>query len=378
MNLSLYNYSLCITLTLILFFGLDMLFARVPEKKNFSNFLLSRRMMGVALLILAANYSAHFFFGLRLKVLNVTILVNMTTYFLCYWLFSSALMTLLVENYVTRRRTVLHLSLWLAYSALAAAEFLLPVGIRVWATRVLAAVLVIYGLFLAIRLLRTYRRAIRLFENTHSDDIGAYIRWLSIFTYWAAAFGISCALLTFLPDKYVFLWVFAAVPFYIYLYCCYKNYLFFHEQVKTAFREDAGIMEIDSEIPQIPEAQGRVEDAKARPDYYSDIAQRIEPWMESEGYCKPGLTLNELSLQFCTNRTYLSEYINTVYQKNFRDWITDLRLESAKRLMMKNPNLKVQEISEQAGFLSLSHFSRTFREKEGCSPAKWRKDYSEQ
>ena len=88
MNLSLYNYSLCITLTLILFFGLDMLFARVPEKKNFSNFLLSRRMMGVALLILAANYSAHFFFGLRLKALNVTILVNMTTYFLCYWLFS--------------------------------------------------------------------------------------------------------------------------------------------------------------------------------------------------------------------------------------------------------------------------------------------------
>ena len=163
-------------MTLILFFGLDMLFARVPEKKNFSNFLLSRRMMGVALLILAANYSAHFFFGLRLKVLNVTILVNMTTYFLCYWLFSSALMTLLVENYVTRRRTVLHLSLWLAYSALAAAEFLLPAGIRVWATRVLAAVLVIYGLFLAIRLLRTYRRAIRLFENTHSDDIGAYIR----------------------------------------------------------------------------------------------------------------------------------------------------------------------------------------------------------
>ena len=46
-------------------------------------------------------------------------------------------------------------------------------------------------------------------------------------------------------------------------------------------------MEIDSEIPQTPEAQGRVEDAKARPDYYSDIAQRIEPWMESEGYCKP-------------------------------------------------------------------------------------------
>ena len=372
MNLSLYNYSLCITLTLILFFGLDMLFARVPEKKNFSNFLLSRRMMGVALLILAANYSAHFFFGLRLKALNVTILVNMTTYFLCYWLFSSALMTLLVENYVTRRRTVLHLSLWLAYSALAAAEFLLPVGIRVWATRVLAAVLVIYGLFLAIRMLRTYRRAIRLFENTHSDDIGAYIRWLSVFTYWAAGFGVSCALLTFLPYEYVFLWTLAAVPFYIYLYCCYKNYLFFHEQVETAIREDEDMMHAgldDQAVPEVSDGAG-----KAVPVYFSDIAQRMDIWIKDEGYRKPGLTLSELATQFCTNRTYLSEYINTVYRKNFRDWITDLRIGSAKRLMLNNPGMKVQDVSDQAGFLSLSHFSRIFREKEGCTPAKWRND----
>ena len=372
MNLSLYNYSLCITLTLILFFGLDMLFARVPEKKNFSNFLLSRRMMGVALLILAANYSAHFFFGLRLKVLNVTILVNMTTYFLCYWLFSSALMTLLVENYVTRRRTVLHLSLWLAYSALAAAEFLLPAGIRVWATRVLAAVLVIYGLFLAIRMLRTYRRAIRLFENTHSDDIGAYIRWLSVFTYWAAGFGVSCALLTFLPYEYVFLWTLAAVPFYIYLYCCYKNYLFFYEQVETAIREDEVMMQAgldDQAVPEVSDGAG-----KAVPVYFSDIAQRMDVWIKDEGYRKPGLTLSELAAQFYTNRTYLSEYINTEYRKNFRDWITDLRIGSAKRLMLNNPGMKVQDVSDQAGFLSLSHFSRIFREKEGCTPAKWRND----
>lgn len=372
MDQSLYNYSLCIALPLLLFFGFDMLFARVPEKQKFSNFLLSRRMMGVALLILAANYAVHFFCGIRLKALNMTILVNMTTYFLCYWLFSASLMTLLVENYVTKGRVAVHLSLWLAYASLAAAGLLLPAKACAWATRVLAAVLVIYGLFLTIRLLRTYRKAIHLFENTHSDDIGAYIRWLSVFTYLATAFGVSCALLTFLPDKYVFLWILAAVPFYIYLFCCYQNYMFFHEQVKTAFQEDDGMMEMEEETQAVPEVTSC--DAKAVPVYHSDIAHRMEAWMECEGYRKPGLTLNELSLQLCTNRTYLSEYINTVYHKNFRDWITDLRIGAAKQLMLQNPELKVQEVSEMSGFLSLSHFSRTFREKEGCSPAKWRKD----
>ena len=66
MNQSLYSYSLCVALPLMLFFGCHMLLARVPEKKIFANFLLSRRLMGVALLILAANYSVHLFFGLRL------------------------------------------------------------------------------------------------------------------------------------------------------------------------------------------------------------------------------------------------------------------------------------------------------------------------
>lgn len=359
-------------MALLLFFGFDMLFARVPEKKDFSNYLMSRRMMGAALLIIAAGNAVHLLFDIRLKALDISILLNMTTYFMCYWLFSSALMTLLVDNFVTRRRTAVHLTLWLVYAALAAAEMLLPEDVRVWATRVLAAVLLIYGIFLAIRMLRTYRRAIRLFENTHSDDIGAYIRWLSVFTYWAAGFGVSCALLTFLPYEYVFLWTLAAVPFYIYLYCCYKNYLFFHEQVETAIREDEDMMHAgldDQAVPEVSDGAG-----KAVPVYFSDIAQRMDVWIKDEGYRKPGLTLSELATQFCTNRTYLSEYINTVYRKNFRDWITDLRIESAKRLMLNNPGMKVQDVSDQAGFLSLSHFSRIFREKEGCTPAKWRND----
>ena len=370
--LSLYSCSLCFALALLLFFGFDMLFARVPEKKDFSNYLMSRRMMGAALLIIAAGNAVHLLFDIRLKALDISILLNMTTYFMCYWLFSSALMTLLVDNFVTRRRTAVHLTLWLVYAALAAAEMLLPEDVRVWATRVLAAVLVIYGLFLAIRMLRTYRRAIRLFENTHSDDIGAYIRWLSVFTYWAAGFGVSCALLTFLPYEYVFLWTLAAVPFYIYLYCCYKNYLFFYEQVETAIREDEVMMQAgldDQAVPEVSDWAG-----KAVPVYFSDIAQRMDVWIKDEGYRKPGLTLSELAAQLYTNRTYLSEYINTVYRKNFRDLITDLRIESAKRLMLNNPGMKVQDVSDQAGFLSLSHFSRIFREKEGCTPAKWRND----
>ena len=55
-----YNYSLCAALPLMLFFGFYFLFARTPEKAIFDNFLRSRRIMGAAMLLLAANYSVHF------------------------------------------------------------------------------------------------------------------------------------------------------------------------------------------------------------------------------------------------------------------------------------------------------------------------------
>ena len=71
----------------------------------------------------------------------------------------------------------------------------------------LAVWLVVFGIVLARRVIIAYRRAIRIFNETQADDIGTYIEWLSIFTYWAVIFGVGCGLLTFLPDKYVFIWI---------------------------------------------------------------------------------------------------------------------------------------------------------------------------
>lgn len=368
MDTSLYHYSLYIALPLMLFFGFHMLFARVPEKRLFSHFRLSRRLMGTALLILAANYSVHLLFAIRLKDQNATILMNLVTYFLCYWLFSSAMMTLLDHRYITRRRVGRHMAMWLSFSVVACGvlQCFSDAKVQSWGTFLLAAWLLAYGLFLSVRLLRTYAGAIRMFRNTHSDDIGAYIRWLSIFTYWAIGFGVSCGLLTFLPDAYVYLWILSSIPFYIYLYCCYQNYMLFYEQVENAFRDDEGMTVRDACRSEA------VTGNEETPAYHADLARRVNEWIDKEGYRRPGITLHELSLQLCTNRTYLSEYINSVYHENFRDWITAMRIEYAKRVMRQQPQCRIQEISEASGFLSLSHFIRTFREKEGCSPARWR------
>lgn len=370
MDYSIYSLSLCIALPLMIFFGFYFLLARTPDKAIFGNYICSRRIMGVAMLLLAANYSVHFFYGIRFKNVNAAILMNMSTYFLCYWLFSSALTTLLNRFYITRRRLLTHIGLWVLFSVLSAIVlFRLPEGIaQKTGLLAMATWLVIYGFVLARRLILAYRRAVKIFDNTHSDNIGAYIRWLSVFTYWAVVFGVGCGLLTFLPDKYIYVWILSSIPFYIYLFHCYQNYMLFYEKVENAMES-----EIVSEDDILCEADTAEDAANDMPSCYTEIAESIKRWIDDEGYLRPGLTIKELADTLHTNRTYLSGYINTSLNTTFRDWITRLRIDYAKQRMTSHPEQKIAEIAEASGFMSQSHFMKTFKDKEGCSPAKWKK-----
>lgn len=371
MEPSIYSFSLCTALPLMLFFGFYFLFAKTPEKKIFKNYLRSRQMMGIAMLLLSANYSVHFFFGIRFKNADSAILMNMSTYFLCYSLFSSALIMLLDRFYITKRRVWTHIILWIIFSTLSGVVlFLLPSGIiQKISLFALAAWLVVFGVVLARRVIIAYRRAIRIFNETQADDIGAYIEWLSIFTYWAVIFGVGCGLLTFLPDKYVFIWILSSIPFYSYLFYSYQNYLLFYEQVENAFEQD---MQSDEELLTNSGIEPEMVSEEV-PGSYTEFIEKVGNWIKTDGYVQQGLTIKELSKILYTNRTYLSAYIKTTYKMTFREWITSLRLEYAKNILKKHPEINIQKLAESSGFLSRSNFIKLFSEKEGCTPAKWKK-----
>ena len=371
MEPSIYSFSLCTALPLMLFFGFYFLFAKTPEKKIFTNYLRSRQMMGIAMLLLSANYSVHFFFGIRFKNVNSSILMNMSTYFLCYSLFSSALIMLLDRFYITKRRVWTHIILWIIFSTFSGVVlFLLPSGImQKISLFALAVWLIAFGVVLARRVIVAYRRAIRIFNETQADDIGAYIEWLSIFTYWAVIFGVGCGLLTFLPDRYVYIWVLSSIPFYCYLFHCYQNYLLFYEQVENAFEQD-----IQSEEELLTNSGIEPEMVSEEvPESYTEFIEKVDNWIKTDGYVQQGLTIKELSKILYTNRTYLSAYIKTTYKMTFREWITGLRLEYAKNILKEHPEINIQKLAESSGFLSRSNFIKSFTEKEGCAPGKWKK-----
>ena len=268
-----------------------------------------------------------------------------------------------------------HIILWIIFSTFSGVVlFLLPSGImQKISLFALAVWLIAFGVVLARRVIVAYRRAIRIFNETQADDIGAYIEWLSIFTYWAVIFGVGCGLLTFLPDRYVYIWVLSSIPFYCYLFHCYQNYLLFYEQVENAFEQD-----IQSEEELLTNSGIEPEMVSEEvPESYTEFIEKVDNWIKTDGYVQQGLTIKELSKILYTNRTYLSAYIKTTYKMTFREWITSLRLEYAKNILKEHPEINIQKLAESSGFLSRSNFIKLFSEKEGCTPAKWKKSNRE-
>lgn len=82
---------------------------------------------------------------------------------------------------------------------------------------------------------------------------------------------------------------------------------------------------------------------------------------------KEQLTLGMVSEYVGLSETYFSKLFTKRMGKSFIDYLTGLRIEKAKKLL-ESTNLKIYEISEKVGFLSVEHFSRVFKKATGQSP----------
>lgn len=84
------------------------------------------------------------------------------------------------------------------------------------------------------------------------------------------------------------------------------------------------------------------------------------------------LSIGEIAEHFYISQYYLCRTFKETTGYTLVQYINSVRVKEAQRLLCQ-PELKMIQIAEKAGFGSIAQFNRVFREIAGCSPLSYRK-----
>lgn len=112
---------------------------------------------------------------------------------------------------------------------------------------------------------------------------------------------------------------------------------------------------------------------KASPSEMLTLSQKkekIDSYLESNVHGK--VSLDEVARLLGMNRTYFCIFFKKHYDKGFADYLNDMRVDRAARLLADR-DLRISEIARVCGFKTAPYFTRAFRRSRGISPAEFRK-----
>jgi AraC-like DNA-binding protein len=361
----LYN-DICIALAAILFV-LGLMFAGLRGS-------IESAMFRKALLLMAVTYG---FFGLvnavELRSRTVlpegkdALLFQMATLIVAVsqaFMFTYTLILLIHSAYVTRKRVVCEIvPIFTLSAALAVACLTLP---DAWVSASIRLFILFYaGLLIKYTRLfiTTYRDCLRKMDNFFSGQEAGRLRWVNFSFYAALSIGLMALASAMFPAVHISIACSViCLLFYTYFAIRFINYAFVYNKMEEALADDTG-------QPVQPAGEDK---NTLLLSVANTLKSKIQRWIEENRFVQPGVTIEEAARQIGTNRSYLSQYINTAEGKTFRQWINELRIEYAKNLMDQNPGLELSQIVERTGFPTHSQFSSVFKKITGKTPIEYR------
>lgn len=90
----------------------------------------------------------------------------------------------------------------------------------------------------------------------------------------------------------------------------------------------------------------------------------------SKNYTNPDLNLRMIRKSLRIPENKISQLLKERFELSYKDYINQIRLEEAKRLLVKG-GLNINEVSIACGFGSIATFNRLFKEKIGATPTEF-------
>lgn len=123
-------------------------------------------------------------------------------------------------------------------------------------------------------------------------------------------------------------------------------------------------------------------------DLFNDLLQKMHSYMPSNN--KNGridkikkfidlnymndITINSIAEQFELTPNYLSKLFHDQTQRKFIDYLAEVRISNAKRILLQNRDTPIKEVALMVGYYNPRYFTNVFVKINNCYPSEFRKN----
>ena len=324
----------------------------------------SRWMIVAALIGLAIQYVLQMTFGFRAMHDNLGAVINILIYTPCFSLISIG-----IYNIETTRANLRKMIL-MCSGIYAAIILVFCVGISLhhslyireglYLMLALFCVSVFYCIYMIIQEMIRRRN---LLETMAATDMLPYVRYsrASVIILWLAVLAMPVA-------------IFSTTLLYIVGPAVLLALLFFNLTfiaLGSSYIPTEELLDKEEENQRSGGAEKKT--LRQLPEERRDFIQNsLDQWCMDLGYKDCNVNMLTLSRTLCISKNELSLFFDQCLHSNFRIWLSEIRLNAAKKMMLECPDYSNDIISAECGFSCRTHLYRIFKNKEGCSPTEWR------
>lgn len=338
----------------------------------------SRWMIFSALLFMAVHFFLQMYFGFRAMGEDVGAVINVLVYLPCFTLFSMAIYN--IEATHTKRRKM-NLICAAVYAAMLAAfavgySFSGSLNIGAWLYVMLALFFgnIVYCIYMIIIEMNKRKK---LLETMTATDMLPFIRYARASIAMLSLIAISMPF-AILSTKLLYVvgpLGLLITLFFIVNFVAFGNYyvpteeLLDRERGNGETNDEEAAVESSAQLsaPGCEQASQHLSSERA-----AFIQAALDKWCADMGYKDSSVNMLTLSHLLDINKNELTQFFSQCQNTTFRIWLSEIRFNAAKRMMIEYPDYSNDIISSECGFSSRSYLYRVFKEKEGCTPIAWR------
>ena len=230
---------------------------------------------------------------------------------------------------------------------------------------------------------RAYKTSLHELETYYDEDEGHKIKWvrfcyiISMLTilfvlvylclYWFLDYKMEVA------SVYTIWWLI----YMLYLTSNFISFIGSHKLVLDAFAHKAlSAGELIQKISENKKRKEKKDNDSAQVVISESEIRKLEAalkqWVDKKSFREYDKSREDIARELNTTKEILHHYFISIKKVDFKTWRTELRIEEAKRLLLKDKNVSTNIIAEASGFSDRSNFHRQFVKIVGCSPKQWR------